>query len=118
PGAEQPWVLDTVQALTDPDAVGQHVVIVDDAGDHLALSTALSLTRAGHTVEVVTAALHAGPNTLLTGELPFVLPPVLEAGVTLTVQSYLQQIDAGQVTVASVWGETEPRSAKADTVIL
>jgi hypothetical protein len=118
PGAEHPWVLDTVQALADPGAVGQHVVIIDDAGDHVALSTALGLTQTGHTVEIVTAALHAGPNTLLTGELPFVLPPVLEAGVTLTVQSYVQQIDAGEVTIASVWGETEPRTAKADTVIL
>ena len=118
PGAEQRWVLDTVQALTDPGAVGQYVVIIDDAGDHVALSTALALTQTGHTVEIVTAALHAGPNTLLTGELPFVLPPVLEAGVTLTVQSYVQQIDAGEVTIASVWGETEPRTAKADTVIL
>jgi hypothetical protein len=118
PGADGPSVLDTAQALRDPAAVGHDVVIVDDAGDHVALSVALALTRAGHRVEVVSPALYAAPNTALTGELPFVLPPVLEAGVTLTTQSYLDRIVPGEVTIASIWGDGEPRTAPADTVIL
>jgi 2,4-dienoyl-CoA reductase-like NADH-dependent reductase (Old Yellow Enzyme family) len=118
PGAAEHGVLDPLQVLADPSAVGHHVVICDDTGGIVPLGLAQLLVDAGHDVEVVTSKLHAGTEIIGTWELPYVLPSLLHAGVRLTSQAYLDAIEADSVRVASIWGEHEPRTIPADTVIL
>jgi hypothetical protein len=118
PGATPERVLDPIQVLSDPDAVGQHVVICDDTGGIVPLGLGQLLVDRGRDVEIVTSKLHAGPEIIGTWELPWVLPPLLHAGVRITSQAYLDRIDESSVAIASIWGEYEPRTVAADTVVL
>lgn len=118
PGASPDRILDPVQVLSDPEACGRRVVICDDTGGIVPLGLAQLLVGLGRDVEIVTSKLHAGTEIIGTWELPWVLPAVLHAGVRITSQSYLERIEDGAVRVASIWGEHEPRSVPADTVVL
>jgi 2,4-dienoyl-CoA reductase-like NADH-dependent reductase (Old Yellow Enzyme family) len=118
PGTAPDRVLDPVQVLADPDAVGARVIICDDTGGIVPLGLAQLLVDRGRDVEVVTSKLHAGPEIIGTWELPWVLPALLHAGVRITSQAYLDRIDETTVDVASIWGESKPRTVPADTVIL
>src|SRR6185436_1909636 len=53
-GSEQPWVIDHERALTDVDAVGERVVIVDAIGHIEAIGVGHYLAERGRTVTVVT----------------------------------------------------------------
>ena len=118
PGATSERLLDPVQVLRDPAAIGHRVVICDDTGGIVPLGLAQLLVDRGHDVEIVTSKLHAGPEIIGTWELPWVLPPLLHAGVRITSQAYLDRVDATTATIASVWGEHEPRVVPADTIVL
>jgi 2,4-dienoyl-CoA reductase-like NADH-dependent reductase (Old Yellow Enzyme family) len=118
PGASEERVLDPIQVLSNPEAVGSRVVICDDTGGIVPLGLAQFLVDRGHDVEIVTSKLHAGTEIIGTWELPWVLPAVLHAGVRITSQAYLDRIDEATVTVASIWAEYEPRTIDADTVVL
>ncbi|HEY6758573.1 MAG TPA: FAD-dependent oxidoreductase [Baekduia sp.] len=117
PGAELPHVLDPVTALVEPERCGERVVIVDEHGDQVAFGVALTLAEAGHAVELVTHQLFAGTATAATMDLPWLYPRLIAAGVRLTPQSFVNDITAQAVTIASMWGG-EPREAPADTVIM
>ena len=117
PGSELEHVLDPIAAIADPERCGRAVVIFDDNGDHLPLGLALLLAGTGRTVEIVTRHLFAGSQLTATGDLPFVLPRLSEAGVRVTAQAIVRRIGAESVTIAWLWGGIE-RSIVADTVIL
>lgn len=118
PGASESRLFDPIQALSDPDALGHHVVICDDTGGIVPLGLAQFLVDQGHDVEIVTSKLHAGPEIIGTWELPWVLPALLHAGVRITSQAYLENIHSETVTIASIWGEYAPRTVRADSVVL
>jgi len=117
PGADGRHVLDPVEALTDSGRCGKRVVIVDEHGDHVAFGVALVLAEAGRSVELVTHQLFAGARVATTMDVPFVYPRLVAAGVQLTPQTFVERIDPGTVTVASMWGG-DARAIPADTVIL
>lgn len=118
PGATSGRVFDPIEALSDPDALGRHVVICDDTGGIVPLGLAQLLVERGQDVEIVTSKLHAGPEIIGTWELPWVLPALLRAGVRITSQAYLESIHSETVTIASIWGEYEPRTVPADSIVL
>lgn len=117
PGIDREGVIGPDEAITDPDSCGNRIVIFDDNGDHLPLSLALMLSARGRSVEVVSSQLFAGSRLIVTGDLPWLLPKLAAAGVPVTSQSVIDSMDAGSVTVSSVWGG-EPRRVPADTVVL
>lgn len=118
PGAGDDRILDPIQVLGDPERCGARVIIVDDTGGIVPLGLAQLLADRGRDVEIVTSKLHAGTEIIGTWELPYVLPAVLNAGVRISAQAYLESIGPDSVRIASLWGETEPRTVAADTVIL
>jgi hypothetical protein len=118
PGADSEHVIDPVAAVRDPDRCGSSVVIIDEHGDHTALSLALFLAEAGRGVEIVTHQLFVGGGAVAaTLDIPWVYPLLTAAGVRLTPQSFVERIDATELTIADMWGAGS-RTAHADTVIL
>jgi 2,4-dienoyl-CoA reductase-like NADH-dependent reductase (Old Yellow Enzyme family)/thioredoxin reductase len=119
PGAEAEVtpVLDPIEALADRPRVGHRVVIVDDIGDTIAAALAITLAEAGHEVELVTAHLNVAAGSVLTVDLPWLMPRIVAGGVKVATQSVLGEIKSGEVTVDSIWGETT-RTVAADTVVL
>ena len=119
PGADSQHVLGAIEAIADPRACGRRVVIVDENGDYTALGLAELLARAGRAVAVVTAYPFAGLKLLPPGtaDYAWIYPRLVEAGVTITTQSFVDRIDPGSVSVADAWsGKT--RELAADTVVL
>jgi 2,4-dienoyl-CoA reductase-like NADH-dependent reductase (Old Yellow Enzyme family)/thioredoxin reductase len=117
PGLTAAHVLDAAAAVADPESCGERVVIVDDNGDHLPLGLALLLAGTGRTVAVVTRHLHAGSRLTATGDLPFVLPALAQAGVRVHAQAVVVRVEPGSVAIASTWGGGDA-SLAADTVVL
>jgi 2,4-dienoyl-CoA reductase-like NADH-dependent reductase (Old Yellow Enzyme family)/thioredoxin reductase len=118
PGATSTSVLDPIEALAERSRVGKRVVIVDDLGDTIATALAITLAEAGHEVELVTAHLNVAAGTVLTVDLPWLMPRIVAAGVKVATQSVLGEIGEGEVTVASIWGEVPTRRVAVDTVVL
>jgi 2,4-dienoyl-CoA reductase-like NADH-dependent reductase (Old Yellow Enzyme family) len=118
PGAGLDHVVDPVQALDDLGGVGSEVVIVDDLGDTIALTLAILLAEDGRKVEIVTTQLHASPQTLLTMDFPWLYPRAMRAGVRVSAQSYVEEIESERVRLASIWGTGETRTVAANTVVL
>ncbi|CAB4940812.1 unannotated protein [freshwater metagenome] len=117
PGADLPHVTDPAAVLRDPSSVGERVVIVDEHGNHAAMSLARMLAESGKSVEVVTQQLYGGQGLTFTMDIPFVLPVLAHLGVTLTAQSFCESIAPGEVTITDLWGSSS-RTTPADTVIL
>jgi 2,4-dienoyl-CoA reductase-like NADH-dependent reductase (Old Yellow Enzyme family)/thioredoxin reductase len=117
PGAQLDHVADPAGAVRDPDQCGGNVLIVDEHGDHGALSLAIMLAESGRTVTVVTHQLFAGGQIATTADLPWVYPRLVAAGVTLAPQSFVEEIRAGSATVADMWGRAS-HEVDADTVIM
>jgi NADPH-dependent 2,4-dienoyl-CoA reductase/sulfur reductase-like enzyme len=116
PGVERDGVIDPITAISDPEACGERVVIVDDNGDHVPLSLARMLAESGRTVAVVSSGLFAGSGLVVTGDLPWLLPKLTETGVRVVSQATVDRMGPGAVTVSSVWGG-DPIELPADTVV-
>lgn len=117
PGVERAGVIDPVQAISSPESCGERVVIVDDNGDHVPLSLAQMLADAGRSVTVVSSGLFAGSGLVVTGDLPWLLPGLAEAGVQIVSQATVDHMGPSSVTISTVWGG-EARELPADTVVL
>jgi hypothetical protein len=117
PGADSAHVVDPVAAASNPDLCGSSVVLVDEHGDHTALSLALLLAEAGRQVEIVTHQMFVGALVATTLDIPWMYPLLTAAGVRLTPQSFVERIDANEVTIADMWGAGS-RTAAAETVVL
>ena len=119
PGAGSSHVLTAVEAIADPEACGQRVVIVDDVGDYTAPGIAELLAEAGRAVEIVTAFPQVGMKLmpLVTADYAWIYPRLVQNGVAIRTQTFVELIEPGSVTVADAWtAETQP--VAADTVVL
>src|SRR5207249_3339675 len=79
---------------------GQRVVVLDDTGDYTALGLAELLAGSGRTVEIVTAFPQAGIRLMphLTADYAWIYPRLVESGVTITTQAFIEAIEPGSVT--------------------
>ena len=122
PGAEAPGVLDVAtavrRALEDPTALGRKVIILDDCGAYLPLGLAEILGNAGADVEVVSRFAVIGQHLVETLELPWVLPRLAAAGVTLTPNHFVEEIRGRQVEVYTTWNRRTRLVDDVDTVVL
>jgi 2,4-dienoyl-CoA reductase-like NADH-dependent reductase (Old Yellow Enzyme family)/thioredoxin reductase len=117
PGAELPHVVDPLQALDDLSACGRNVLVVDDNGDYLPLGLARLLAGHGRQVTVVTADAMLGRKLEPTGDWPWLMPRVAEAGITLKASTSVERIEAGHAVLRSTLGGA-PETIAADTVVL
>ena len=122
PGADAPHVLDVAtavrRALTDPAALGRKVVILDDCGAYLPLGLAETLGGAGVNVEVVSRFAVVGQHLVETLELPWMLPRLAAAGVTLTPNHFIEEIRGPRVEVYTTWNRRTRVVDDVDTVVL
>ena len=122
PGAEASGVLDVAtavrRALEDPTALGRKVIILDDCGAYLPLGLAEILGNAGADVEVVSRFAVIGQHLVETLELPWVLPRLSAAGVTLTPNHFVEEIRGRQVEVYTTWNRRIRIVDDVDTVVL
>jgi hypothetical protein len=96
-------VLDPIQAIVDPEACGDSVVIVDDTGEYLALGLAEMLAGLGKKVEVVSAKLFLGDNTLFNLDVGHLYPRLYALGVTLTPQHIVGEVNTEGVVLTRIW---------------
>ncbi len=117
PGAEQDHVITGPDAIAAPERCGASVVVVDDNGDHLPHGLALMLAQSGRKVQIVSSQLFAGAGLVVTNDLAWVYPKLVEAGVTINSGTYAAEIGASTIDVAGIWGDGQ-RTLDADTVVL
>lgn len=103
PGLDNVRVLDPIQAIADPTVCGDNVVIVDDTGEYLALGLAEMLASLGKKVEVVSAKLFLGDNTLFNLDVGHLYPRLYALGVTLTPQHIVAEVNSEGVVVSRIW---------------
>ena len=122
PGAEAPNVLDVAtavrRALADPQALGARVIVLDDCGAYLPLGLAEIVGNAGADVEVVSRFAVIGQHLVETLELPWMLPRLAAAGVTLTPNHFVEEIRGRQVEVYTTWNRRTRIVDDVDTVVL
>jgi hypothetical protein len=121
PGAESETVL-TIDvalegALEDPRGLGERVLLLDESAGPLPLTLALLLRDAGVDVEIVTPHLFLGEDTQKTWDMNFLYPKLVESGVRMRPQHFVEEIHDGGVEIYNVWGG--PRQhLEADAVVL
>ncbi|MDE0193946.1 MAG: hypothetical protein OXP08_00195, partial [bacterium] len=122
PGADAPNVLDVAtavrRALDDPRALGAKVVVLDDCGAYLPLGLAEVLGSAGVDVEVISRFAVIGQHLVETLELPWMLPRLAAAGVTLTPNHFVEAIGERRVEVYTTWNKRTRIVEDVDTVVL
>ncbi len=121
PGADQDNVIDIETAieltLGDPGALGQRVLIVDEGGSYLPFGLAELLAGADVQVELVTRQLVAGEELAESLDMPYVFPRLVEAGVRLSPQHYVERIERHEVELQPIWGGPS-RTETVNTVVL
>lgn len=119
PGLDNIRVLDPIQAIDDPDACGDNVVIVDDTGEYTALGLAELLATAGKTVEVVSSKLFLGDNTLMNLDIGHLYPRLYALGVTLTPQHIVNEVTSEGVVLGRIWdGATKTVPAQSLVTVM
>jgi 2,4-dienoyl-CoA reductase-like NADH-dependent reductase (Old Yellow Enzyme family) len=119
PGATSDHVLSLIEAISKPEACGQRIVVLDDTGDYTALGIAELLAQLGRTVEIVTVFPLVGMRVMptATADYAWIYPRLVQSGVTIRTQSFVESIEPGTVTVADAWtGGTQ--QIAADSVVL
>jgi NADPH-dependent 2,4-dienoyl-CoA reductase/sulfur reductase-like enzyme len=123
PGHDQPNVLDvgtaTRRALQDPKSLGKRIVMLDETAGYLPLGLAEVLATQGQAdVEVFSPHNSVGEEVGYTLDGPHLFPRLAAAGVKLTAQHFIEQIDGTTVTVYYIWGGAPRVISDVDTVII
>ena len=122
PGAERESVIDLGTAIArvqlDNTSLGSHVVIVDDSGSYLPLGLADVLAGAGVSVDVVSPHLFIGEDLQKTGDMAFLFPRLIAAGVRLRPQTFVERIDDDGVDIYGIWSAEDASRLQADSVVL
>jgi 2,4-dienoyl-CoA reductase-like NADH-dependent reductase (Old Yellow Enzyme family) len=122
PGSEQDNVIDVGtairRAVEDPSALGSRVLILDETAGYLPLGLAELLADGGvESVEVVTPQLLVGEDTLKSLDMIYLFPRLVDKGIVLTSQHFVEKVDGDTVELYDVWGGPR-REATVDTVVL
>jgi 2,4-dienoyl-CoA reductase-like NADH-dependent reductase (Old Yellow Enzyme family) len=120
PGLPSAHVVDPITAITNPATCGRRVLIVDDHGIYLALGIAELLAQNGCEVEFVTAHPQVGIQAGVTGTVDYaaVYPRLVQAGVSFSTETTVQQIDGRAVSLAHVYGGWTRRLEDVDAIVL
>lgn len=122
PGAESDHVVDLETAInkakTDPLALGQRVLIIDESSLYEPLGLAEVLATAGVSVEVVSPELFIGNDVMRHLEMPHLFPRLAALGVKMTSQTFVERIDGADIEVYGIWGGPHEIRRGVDTVVL
>ncbi len=122
PGHEQDNVIDVGEAarrvLSDVKSLGSKVVILDEAGTYLALGVADLLANSEVEVAIVTPLDMVGDDVLRHLDLPFIMPKLVNAGVTMHTQTNIDRIEGTTIHMGSIWGGELASMENVDTLIL
>ena len=123
PGHQQENVIDVktavTRALRDPASLGKRVMIVDETAAYLPLGLAEVLATQGRAeVEVITPHLFVGEDLLRTGDLAHLFPRLAAAGVKLTAQHFIEEIEGNTVEVYGIWGDQRRTVTNVDTIVI
>jgi hypothetical protein len=111
-------VLTPIEAITDLDACGDRVLVLDDVGDYTPLGLAELIAQSGRSVRIVTILPAVGLKVMLaTTDFPWTYPRLVAAGVHVLTQSTVDLIEPTTVTVADIWSGKTTR-LPADSVVL
>ena len=116
PGLDHVRVLDPIEALVSPELCGDRVLIVDDTGEYTALGLAETLAGLGKTVEVVSAGLFLGDNIVLNLDVGHLYPRLYAAGVTLTPQHIVGEVNADGAVLTRIW-DGDSRVSPIDSIV-
>jgi 2,4-dienoyl-CoA reductase-like NADH-dependent reductase (Old Yellow Enzyme family) len=121
PGADEEHVFDIgtalERALLEPASLGTHVMVIDETGEYLPLGLADLLSSAGAQVDIVTPAAMIGADMAGTAELNVLMPPLMDKGVTLHTQRFVEAIDKEGVRLYHLWGGRR-MTLSPETVVL
>lgn len=117
PGLDTVRTLTPIEALDEPEACGERVVIVDDSVEYLGLGLAEFLTDLGKKVEIVSRHMAVGADTATTGDIGHLYPRVRSKGIEITAQHYVAGIEHGVATISEVWGGKE-HEVPIDSIVL
>jgi len=105
--------------LTDPAALGERVLIVDDGYDELAAGLAEWLaTRGSAQVTILSPRAWWGESLARTYDIAYVMPRLRKAGVTVLTQHFVERVEPGLACVYELWLPSALRRVEADTVVL
>jgi 2,4-dienoyl-CoA reductase-like NADH-dependent reductase (Old Yellow Enzyme family) len=115
PGSERDFVIDHEQAVLDPDALGERVVILDAVGHIEGIGIAELLARKGR--DVTLAMPLPSPTNLDAETAAAALPRAVRAGANWCPSTGVARIEPGRVELVDLLsGKT--RSVEADHVII
>lgn len=119
PGFATADVRTPVQTLDSVDTLGQRVLVVDDSGKYLPLGLADLVSNSGREVHVVSALASPGAHTTAMGtnDLAFVLPDLVERGVTFHKQMQVEQVEGTTVTLTSAHLGS-PTTIEVDSIVV
>ena len=104
--------------MTDPTALGQRVLIVDETGEYHPLGLAELLSANCIDVELLTPRPFIGAETQRTMDLPHVMPRLKAAGVAVTAQHFIERIEERSALVYDVWGGEPYLLNDVDSIVL
>ncbi|CUR55521.1 putative NADH oxidase [metagenome] len=116
PGLDRVQVLDPIEAIVSPERCGDRVLIVDDTGEYTALGLAETLAGLGKSVEVVTTGLFLGENIVLNLDLGHLYPRLHAAGVTLTPQHAVGEVNSEGAVLTRIW-DGASRVVPVDSIV-
>ncbi len=120
PGADASLahVLTPEQVMLEGKATGDRVLVYDCEGFFMGVGLAEKLARDGRKVTYVTSLSHPGAYHHLTGESPRLHRLLHDLHVEIVTERFLQSVEPGSATAASVWIEEDVVTLAADSVVL
>ena len=104
--------------LSEIVKVGRRVVILDEPAFVESLALAEKLGKAGSEVELVTRDIAPGMELQWSLQVPYVYERVLKSGVTLTPNTFIEEIGKNSVLLYNVYSGKKMLREKIDTTIL
>ena len=117
PGVEQPHVSSADAALDDQATLGQKILVIDDDGRWQGIGAALYLSDKGHSVSILTSALHAGHQLAHTSSLGLLYKDFAANGIEVITSSAALAILERSVRIKDLISGEE-RDIAADSVVL
>jgi hypothetical protein len=107
-----------VAAVRDPGALGDGIVILDEAFETSAAGLAIVLAEAGRRVTILTPSATYADHLFQTYELPYFMRRIEETGVrVLAGVTFDAMNDDGMVTASSLFSGLTHRIEAVDTVV-
>lgn len=119
PGHETAHCVSWDEAVTAPTQPDGDVLVIDDLQDACAPLTAAKLARDGaSSVRLLSRWPMVGMETIGDVYLLWIMRELYAAGVTLTTDHFVQQIDGDRVTLFNVYDPMRTTDVRADLIVM